>query len=135
MLKAFLNRIVQNDKQTLGHLTLWDGSEKLFDCVTLELAWKDNKRNVSCIPKGVYKVSPRHSETYKNHFILEDVPNRSTILIHQGNFYTNTEGCILVGSRFGQINNDSLLDITASRRTLSKLLAVTEERGFELTIS
>ena len=134
-MKAYLNRVNESDKQTLGYLTLYDGLEKVFECVTLELPWVANMKNVSCIPKGVYKVVPRCSPKYKNHFILEDVPNRSTILIHQGNFYTNTEGCILVGSRFGQINNDSLLDITASRRTLSKLLAVTEERGFELTIS
>lgn len=134
-MRAYLNRVNESDKQTLGYLTLYDGLEKVFECVTLELPWLANMRNVSCIPKGVYKVVPRTSPKYKNHFILENVPNRKFILIHQGNFNTDTRGCILVGSRFAKINNDSLLDIAASRRTLFELLETSKGNGFELIIS
>lgn len=134
-MRAYLNRVNESDKQTLGYLTLYDGLEKVFECVTLELPWLANMRNVSCIPKGVYKVVPRTSPKYKNHFILENVPNRKFILIHQGNFNTDTRGCILIGSRFAKINNDSLLDIAASRRTLLELLETTKGKGFELIIS
>tara|TARA_R100001244_G_scaffold132173_1_gene107407 strand:+ start:1366 stop:1773 length:408 start_codon:yes stop_codon:yes gene_type:complete len=135
MYKAFLTRLEDDSHQTLGHLTLFDGLEKIFECVTLELPWKANMRNISCIPKGVYKCKHRSSEKYKNHIILQDVPNRRYILIHYGNYNTDTRGCILVGSRFGKINRDSLLDITASRRTLNELLESTEAEGFELNIS
>ena len=90
---------------------------------------------VSCVPKSVYKVLHRTSEKYKKHFILQDVRDRRYILIHQGNFNTDTRGCILVGSSFRQVNNDSLLDITSSKRTLSQLLEATEGEVFELTIT
>lgn len=135
ILKAFLNRLTKNEKQTLGRFTLYDGLEEVFSCVTLELPDKGNRNSISSIPIGTYKVIHRRSKKYNNHLILLDVPNRRYILIHSGNFYTDTRGCILVGSRFGEINQDSLLDITASKRTLSRLLETTDEGGFELTIS
>ena len=135
ILKAFLNRLTKDKNQTLGRFTLYDGLEEVFSCVTLELPDKGNINSISSIPIGTYKVIHRRSKKYKNHLILLDVPNRRYILIHSGNFYTDTRGCILVGSRFGEINQDSLLDITASKRTLSRLLETTDEGGFELTIS
>lgn len=134
-MRAYLNRISETEDQTLGCLTLYDGLDKIFECVTLELPWVANMRNVSSIPKGVYKVLPRQSDKYKKHFILEYVYNRRFILIHHGNYNTDTRGCILVGDRYAQINDDSLLDITASRRTLNELLEATKGEGFELTIS
>ena len=133
-MRASLIRLDEGIEQTLGHFTLYDGLEKVFECVTLELPYEDNLTDISCVNKGVYEVTHRYSEKYKNHLILNDVPNRRYILIHYGNYNTDTEGCILVGSRFAQINADSLLDITASRRTLSELLAATNGKGFKLTI-
>jgi hypothetical protein len=133
-MRASLIRLDEGIEQTLGHLTLYDGLEKVFECVTLELPYEENLTNISCVNKGVYEVTHRYSEKYKNHLILNDVPNRRYILIHYGNYNTDTEGCILVGSRFAQINQDSLLDITSSRRTLSELLETTNGEGFKLTI-
>ena len=135
MYKAFLNRVQSDKHQTLGYLSLYDGVNLIFDCVSLELPWKDNETNISCIPKGTYKVTPRYSDKYTKHFILEDVPNRKLILIHAGNFNSDTRGCILLGTSFGKINQDSLLDITASRRATSELFFATNGEGFELTIS
>lgn len=134
MLKGYLTRLDEGSEQTLGHFTLFDGLDLIFSCVTLELPWEDNLSNVSCVPKGVYKIKPRYSDKYKQHYILEYVQDREYILIHHGNFYTDTRGCILLGSRFREINGDSLLDITASRRTCDDLLATTKGKGFELTI-
>tara|TARA_B110000091_G_scaffold212464_1_gene259259 strand:- start:770 stop:1174 length:405 start_codon:yes stop_codon:yes gene_type:complete len=133
-MKAYLIRLDEGIEQTLGHFTLYDGLEKVFECVTLELPYEDNLTCISCVNKGVYEVTHRYSEKYKNHLILNDVPNRRYILIHYGNYNTDTEGCILVGSRFAQVNQDSLLDITSSRRTLSELLEATNGEGFKLTI-
>jgi hypothetical protein len=134
MYRAVLARLDQGMEQTLGRFTLFKGLDRVFDCVTLELPWEENYTNISCVPIGVYKVSPRYSEKYKNHYILEDVPNRRYILIHHGNFNADTRGCILLGSSFAQINGDAFLDITASRRTISELLSITNGKGFELTI-
>jgi len=70
-------------------------------CDTLENPWMDNQRNISCIPEGEYKVRlrlPRESATRDYlHLLIQDVPNRDWILIHRGNFPSQTQGCLLVG--------------------------------------
>ena len=85
------------DASTMGKLFL-NGEEF---CDTLELAWKDNQRSISCIPAGEYKVRlrlPRESATRDYiHLLVKDVPNRSYILVHIGNTTSDTKGCILVG--------------------------------------
>ncbi len=119
-----LVRTEENDSQTLGHFTLFDGPRKLFECYTLELPDRGNQRNISRIPSGTYPVKKRYSEKYKNHYQIWDVPNRSYILIHTGNYMTHTRGCVLVGSDVIDINHDGLLDVTNSRRTLDNLLTI-----------
>lgn len=122
------------DKQTLGRLSLEDHlGEVLYECYTLELPWKDNERKVSCIPEGEYKVVPRWSAKFKEHFHILDVPNRTWILFHAGNYRTQIEGCILVGSGLVDINGDGYLDVTNSRSTLQKLVDLAPE-GFDLII-
>lgn len=85
------------EKSTLGKLYL-NGE---FYGHTLELAWKDNEKNVSCVPKGVYEARKRsgdESAKYKyQHIEILDVPDRSKILIHIGNYPKSTQGCVLLG--------------------------------------
>ena len=56
-----------------------------FFCFTIELPWNDNKRNLSCIPEGVYDIEPRFSKKFQHHLIVKDVSGRSFILIHPAN--------------------------------------------------
>lgn len=66
-----------------------------FICFTIELPWRDNKRNVSCIPEGQYELRPRYSPKFKNHLELQEVPNRSFILFHPANSaLKDLRGCI-----------------------------------------
>ncbi len=66
-----------------------------FLCYTIELPWKDNKRNVSCIPEGQYEIEPRFSKRFKHHLILKDVKDRSFILFHPANdALKELQGCI-----------------------------------------
>lgn len=133
LLKGLLIRLDGNSKQTLGVLQLFNGLDKIFECKTLELPNKNNQKEVSCIPIGTYIVVPFNSPSKGKCFLLKDVPNRSMIEIHKGNFYTDILGCILVGSKFTDINNDGLLDVVSSGITLDKLLNLAED-GFTLTI-
>ena len=121
-MKVIIDRLNGGDKQTESLLTILNEKEKtIFNCYTLELPWNDNKKQISCIPKGEYNVEKRQSTKYKNHFHVLDVPNRSYILIHQGNYNWHTKGCILVGKTLTDINGDGLRDVTSSVATMNKL--------------
>jgi hypothetical protein len=110
------------DNCTLSDIRLMDGKLKVFDCKGLELPWRNNERKVSCIPEGAYKLVRRNSPRFGDHFHVLDVPNRTFILIHHGNYTSDIEGCLLVGSRHQDINGDGIMDVTASRFTMAKLL-------------
>ena len=131
---ATLVRKPSDEKQTLGDLAVSENGVGIFACKTLELPWKNNQRNISCIPTGTYQVVKRTSEKYGNHLHLLNIPDRSMILIHAGNYYTQTQGCILVGSDYEDINQDGITDVRESRLTLQKLVNLMPDQ-FELKIS
>ena len=98
------------EESTLGKLYI-NGE---FFCDTLENPWKNNVRNISCIPDGVYDVRlrlPRESASRDYlHLLVKEVPNRDYILFHRGNTSADTSGCILVGQTREQdrVNNSRL---------------------------
>ena len=94
----------------------------LFNCFTLELADKQNKTLLSCIPLGTYAIKKRYSKRHKWHLEILNVPDRTNILIHAGNFYTDITGCVIVGEKFKDIDKDGALDVVNSKKTLKKLL-------------
>jgi len=77
-----------------------------FIAHTLELAWKDNQKSISCITKGEYKCRvrlERESATRDYvHLLVQDVENRSYILFHRGNYPSDSRGCILTGTHRAQ---------------------------------
>ena len=97
LINLLLIRDTFSDKSTLGELFL--NGERM--CDTLENPWKNNKKNVSCIPRGIYKVRlrlARESATRDYlHLLVMGVPDRDYILMHIGNTAKDTSGCILVG--------------------------------------
>ena len=78
------------------HFTMGVGSCEGFNFVTLELPDKDNQRNISCIPAGRYKAKKRISPG-KGYEVIEfiDVPNRTYIQCHRGNYTSQLLGCVL----------------------------------------
>ena len=96
MINLLLIRDTFSEKSTIGELFL--NGERI--CDTLENPWVDNQRNVSCIPEGVYPVRlrlPRESASRDYlHLLVQEVPNRDFILVHRGNFPSQTQGCLLV---------------------------------------
>ena len=109
-INLLLIRDTFTENSTLGELFL--NGERI--CDTLENSWIDNIRNISCIPRGQYKVRlryPRESGTRDYlHLLVKDVPERDYILIHIGNTPKDTRGCILVGlgSQQDVVNNSRL---------------------------
>lgn len=120
MTHIYLHRFKQDDQGTFGIMTL---QGKVPLCLTCEDPWNDNKKNISCIPEGVYQCRPHSGAKYKNVWWVENVPMRSAILIHQGNTIKNTEGCILVGNRLGTVGGrpavlNSVTTLNMLRNTL-----------------
>ena len=132
-MKAILIRLADDGTQTLGLLQCYSGLLKSFECKTMELPWKDNKKQISCIPTGEYKVIKHNSPNFGKVYKVLDVSGRSDILFHKGNFNKDSKGCILVGKEFIDINKDGLTDITASGATFEKMLEVLPD-SFKIVI-
>ncbi len=88
------------DKSTIGELYFPDGT---FQCFTLEDVIRDHK--IPCqtaIPAGRYEVAITWSNRFNRPMPqLLDVPFYQGIRIHNGNFPSQTEGCLLVGKSTG----------------------------------
>ncbi|RXM52933.1 hypothetical protein BOQ64_00520 [Chryseobacterium sp. CH25] len=82
-------------------------------CYTLELPWKDNLNNISCIPIGTYKGILRYDKKDGWRIQLDNVPNRTGVQIHMGNYTTQIEGCVLVGTD-AKVENCSVLNSSAA---------------------
>jgi len=128
-MKLRLVRVSEHNNATLGVLCL-DG-RPMF--VTLEDAWRDNERMISCIPKGTYKVIWHKSPKFGNVFKVVDVPGRSDILIHAGNTHNDTHGCILLGMMYGTLGTQTA--ILSSRAALANFMtSMLEVKEAELEI-
>jgi hypothetical protein len=49
--------------------------------------------------------------------------------MHIGNRFSDTSGCILVGTDFSDINGDGITDITSSRNAFMKLMKIFPKTG------
>lgn len=134
-MKLLIERHSDDCAQTIGKMFVLDenGCVK-YSCDTLELTWKENQQNISCIPEGEYEVKKRFSRKFKSHFHITDVPGRSYILIHPGNFHTDIRGCVLVGKGLRDINADGHKDVLNSQATLADLLGLMPNK-FKLKIT
>lgn len=81
------------DGGTNGLLTMGANSEPV--CYTIELPWRNNEPNRSCIPEGTYVLKRRYSPKFRWHLEVKEVPGRSYILIHPANHAARElKGCI-----------------------------------------
>ena len=87
---------------------------------TLELPDLDNTPRKSCIPVGDYPLRKRtagrfykrYSAKFGHQFVVEicDVPGRSHVLLHIGNWIKDSYGCVLIGQRCrGEAGCDKML--------------------------
>jgi len=109
----YLHRKVINGKGVLGTILYnrqhpylaanYNNESNIEVCKTLELPWNYNKRNISCIPAGIYKF---YYDRDIGRFWVLNVLDRTNIQIHIGNNAlvnnpkSDTTGCILTGMRW-----------------------------------
>lgn len=141
MNKGFLEREASTADGTFGTLLCHSRHYDLPLLLhTLELPWRENQRNISCIPAGEYAVKARSSARFGLHYILENVPGRDGILIHSGNIAgdrasglsSHVEGCILVGMSRGCIQQQAA--VLSSKVALHRLMTFFNNEEFELTV-
>ena len=66
---------------------------------TVELPFINNISCISSIPSGTYAAKLRYDKSDKWRIQLQDVPERSGIQIHVGNWPQQIQGCVLVGAK------------------------------------
>lgn len=113
-----LQRLVYTDKSTIGEL--YFQGDRI--CYTLEPTSRRAGKGPFSIPSGSYGLRMEYSPKFK-YFTphLLEVPGRSYIMIHPGNFPEDTEGCILVGKSKGEDM------VKESRMTYLDLVPIIEE--------
>lgn len=79
---------------------------------TAELPWRGNKQNESAIPEGEYVLKLRDSPVVKRTsgvdegWEITDVPGRSYIMLHVGNWpLRDSAGCPLIGREKKIVDN------------------------------
>lgn len=132
---GFLFRTSPSDQGTEGILFI-----KNFQCYSLELPWRDNKSNISCVPADEYLceliLSPKFGWVYH----LTDVKGRTYILTHSGNwagdvskgYHTHSHGCLLFGSARGTLKGQRA--VLNSAYTVQKIISLMRPNKFLLRI-
>lgn len=110
-----IKRYKTTDNYTLGECYV----NNCYLGKSLERGWQDNKSNISCVPEGEYPLKLEYSNRFnKDLWELKDVPNRSECKFHSANYWYQLEGCITLGNKVGDINNDGYPDVINSRDTM-----------------
>jgi hypothetical protein len=136
MNRVVLQRLHSDDQGTFGELTI-PGTT----LVTLELPWRDNARNKSCIPAGEYVVRWSLSPRLKKYtYEITHVPGRGGIRIHAGNFAGDRDkglrsdslGCPLMGMRRGVLHGQRA--VLASANAVTRLASALGRKSFLLEV-
>ncbi len=115
-----LHRFWQDDNQTLDNCTVFDlGGCPIFTAIGLERGWRNNMSNVSCIPIGEYDVELEYSNKFgKNLWEIKGVPGRAECKFHSANHWFQLNGCVALGNKLADINNDNYRDVLNSGKTM-----------------
>jgi hypothetical protein len=103
-----LRRTPSTDQGTFGRLSF--GTHTVH---TIELPWRDNRRQRSCIPPGTYRCALVNSPKFGRVYQVHAVPGRDHVLIHAANlagdvdlgFTTQLHGCLSPALRLGTMRN------------------------------
>ena len=132
---ALLLRNPSTDQGTFG--TLVCGS---FSTFISELPWRDNVKQQSCIPLGIYEVKWKRSPRFGLCYQVLAVPGRSNILLHAGNyvgdvskgFRSDSYGCLLPSKKRGMLNGQTAGLL--SKQAVASLASFFNTETFQLEI-
>ena len=134
---VFLIRNETSDEGTFGSFAI-----NQFRCVSAELPNRNNKVGVSCIPVGDYVCRWLYSNEHKrNIYHITDVPNRTDIEIHSGNWAgditkglkSDVKGCCILGNKIEIIEGQK--GITDSKDILARFEKLMGGAPFKLIIT
>lgn len=128
--EVVLTRHSDDEVQLLGDIKIDN-----FSRVTLERPWKNNQSDVSCIPTGTYTCQWKFKfNNLAYHYQVMNVPGRTGIFIHAGNYFFDTVGCILLGTGYEKLNTDKEVDIINSKITIQAFEILMGKKDFTLII-
>ncbi|WDI31581.1 DUF5675 family protein [Hyphococcus flavus] len=146
-MKIIVDRYKSDDNATLSRIFVFDGDQEVYACFGLEDEYRDVKvRGETRIPAGRYNVGIRKEGGFHSRYMRKaatrdihrgmlhilDVPGFEYILIHIGNFETDTAGCLLVGRQANERGMYIEKSVSAYRGLYSAVIGAAE-RG-DLTI-
>lgn len=139
MKRIELKRLIKTDDYTTGEIYTFSDSKVQRICATIELPDRNNARRISCIPAGKYIVkkhnSPKFGKCLKVFDIdgKSEVSGRSDILIHAGNYISDTLGCILPVQMVSEKHSGGIFGNNSAAQ-LQKLLYFVGNDAVELEI-
>ena len=138
---ATLTRAESTDQGTFGVLVFGGQTVR-----TVELPWRDNAKQRSCIPVGSYRCAIVQSPRFGRVYGVQNVPGRTHVLIHSANFggdvnlgwTTQLHGCIAPCQRVGMMRNNAgkmQMAGLVSRPALNSFMAWAKGQPFTLEIT
>ena len=123
-------RFEKTDKGTISVNLINTGDESFNQFgYNIELPFLDNRRSVSCILAGMYSfrkiVLPDGSEAIE----IMNVPDRTHILAHVGNYMKDTLGCILPNLDYGYTKETKTPYGITSKAQLKQILSALPTHG------
>jgi uncharacterized protein DUF5675 len=105
--------------ECLGTLIIIEKGRVLYSSHLLERGWNDNKKNVSCVPEGIFDLKLEYSPKFKmDLWEAKGIPNRSECKFHAASFWDDLNGCFSPGEARFNIGRDKELDMIYSMEML-----------------
>ena len=129
MKNVTLVRTAKNDVAIYGVLTVTEGDNVTFVCLTIE-----NK--AKSFPVGKYPLKLEYSPRFKTDlWELYGIDGRGEIKIHVANYWNQLDGCIAVGRISQDLNQDAILDLGQSRIALEDfMVSMQDQKMSEITV-
>lgn len=134
-----VKRIKQGKNSTLSEIYIDD---EFFGYGLEDLVREVKIKGSTAIPAGSYKLEVntyggmnakykrKFPEIHRGMIEIKDIPNFKYVYIHIGNYYSDTDGCLLVGEYFKLYHGDyAVYDSTKAYARLYELLVEAVAKG------